>query len=295
MGVPLPQGVNGDVPPPSGDAANSVMSWAFSGIGVSPAIDIFGVFNAMAWASVVDALTTTAGSAAISVATGGAIAVGSSVESVNVPAGSIVKTLAGANGTLAFPVIGLECSYDAGVPVVRNLPQTANIVGATIIGPGWPAGATITGITQPYVQGPANRRTEGVATTSVAPTASSVRPGQPLGGNGRNRCLFALTASGVLAGVDNAATFTGSSIEFVGTIELQRSVDGGQTYITCNIGGAGQLAQYSSGTPVSFIAGECERGISYRWACIAYTSGVINTRLSTTGQAATSLAINATV
>jgi hypothetical protein len=266
-----------------------------SGIGPSPAVDIYGAFNAVAYASVVDALTTTAGSSAFTVTTGANIAVGSAVDSVNVPPGTTVATLAVNAGTFAFPIIGLECSYQAGIALVTNLPQTANIVGATITGPGWPSGTTILSIQQPFIAGPGPHRTEGIAVTSAAPLVSSLPPGNPLGGNGRNRCLFALTASGVATGTDAAAIFTGAGIKFVGTVQLERSFDGGNTWVVANIGGGGTLAQYNAGTPVSFIAGECERGVAFRWNCIAWTSGTINVRLSTTGQAATTLALNASV
>ena len=70
-------------------------------------------------------------------------------------------------------------------------------------------------------------------------------------------------------------------------MQLERSLDGGNTWIIANVGGTGTLAQYTAGTPVSVTFGEPEEGITYRWNCIVYTSGTINYRISTTGGAAT--------
>lgn len=96
--------------------------------------------------------------------------------------------------------------------------------------------------------------------------------------------------SGILAGTDANATFTGAAIAWSGTVQVERSFDGGSTFIVCNIGGAGALAQYTAG-PVTFTFGEPERNVLYRLNCIAYSSGTINYRISQTGGAAESLAI----
>jgi hypothetical protein len=295
MGIPLPLGLDANIPPPVGDLANEVASWVMSGVGPGPAMNIYGAFNAVAYATVNDALTTTAASSAFTVAAGDGIAVGSSVNGVNVPPGTTVKTFAGTAGTFAFPVYGLGGTYTTNAAQITAMVQTNYLVGATIVHPDWPVGTTVTGIVQPFVQGPGGARTLGIVSTSQKPLNNSPRPGHPLGGNGRNRIYFQLTNSGVTAGTDAAAVFSGPTIEFVGTLELERSFDAGATWVTCNIGGGGQLAQYSAGTPVSFIAGECERGVAYRWNCTAYTSGSITTRISTTGQAATTIGLNATV
>lgn len=78
---------------------------------------------------------------------------------------------------------------------------------------------------------------------------------------------------------------------WVGTVALERSFDGGTTWITCGIGGTGEQAIWSTGTDVSVVAGEVEKGVLYRLHCSAYVSGTINYRMSTTGQAALSLAV----
>lgn len=295
MGVPLPQGVLGDVWPPTADAANAVVSGTFGAIGPGIAAEFWGAFNVAIWATVTTALTTTAGSNAAVLGSAAGLAVGSAIDSVLVPNGTTIKTMAGTAITMAFPTISLECQYQAGYAVLTNLPVTAGLVGATITAPGIPAGVTVTGIIQAAGTTPGGAPQTGSVTISAAPTLSSPPAGFPTGGTGRNKVLFALTASGIAAGTDAAAVFTGSGVTYVGTVELQRTFDGGKTYVTANIGGSGQLAQYSAGTPVSFIAGECERGIGYRLNCPAYTSGTINYRLSTTGQAATVLSISAGV
>lgn len=71
-----------------------------------------------------------------------------------------------------------------------------------------------------------------------------------------------------------------------GTVRLERSFDGGTTWIVCGIGGAGVQAVYNTGTDVSVVVGDPERGVLYRLNCTAFVSGPINYRMSTTGPAA---------
>jgi hypothetical protein len=64
---------------------------------------------------------------------------------------------------------------------------------------------------------------------------------------------------------------------FVGTVALERSFDGGTTWLNCT---------KTDGTANSFTAAasvvceEPEPGVLYRLNCSAYTSGTINWRLS---------------
>lgn len=97
--------------------------------------------------------------------------------------------------------------------------------------------------------------------------------------------LAASVLSGSLSSVINGSaimmigTFNAViSGTFVGTAQLQRSFDGGATYVPCDIDSAGTVASYTS--PVSVVVQEPEPGVFYRWACTAYTSGTINTRIS---------------
>lgn len=99
------------------------------------------------------------------------------------------------------------------------------------------------------------------------------------------------STANIVSGTDAAAIVTGAGILYVGTVQIERSFDGGRTWIVCNVGGSGQLAQYNAGTPVSLTFGEPEKQVLYRLNCVAYTSGVINYRISQTGGAAESLAI----
>ena len=87
------------------------------------------------------------------------------------------------------------------------------------------------------------------------------------------------------------ATFTGPAVNYSGTVQLERSFDGGKTWICCNLDRAGTLAQWATGTPVSQTFGEPEKNVLYRLNCITYSAGVINYRISQTGGAAESLAI----
>lgn len=94
----------------------------------------------------------------------------------------------------------------------------------------------------------------------------------------------------VAGGTDNAAIFTGAAITFNATVQLERSFDGGSTWIVCNQGSSGALAQWTTG-PISLTFGEPEKNVLYRLNCTAYSSGTINYRISQTGGAAESLAI----
>lgn len=65
---------------------------------------------------------------------------------------------------------------------------------------------------------------------------------------------------------------------FVGTAQLERSFDGGTTWIVANIDGSATPAAYTG--PMSATFKECERNVLWRWNCTAYTSGTANYRLS---------------
>ena len=202
MGIPLAQTANPATgKPAAGDQANAVLSGSFAAVGVSQPFCFYGPMNLVLYASLVDALTTTAGSTAATVSSGTSLAAGQAINSVNVPPGTIATVVSGTNVTLSNK-------------------------------------ATVTG-------------------------------------------------------TDNAAFFTGAGIEYVGTIQLERCFDGGSTWIVCNIGGSGALAQWNTGTPVSLSFGEPERNVAYRLSCVAYSSGVINYRISETGQIGTTLSVPA--
>jgi hypothetical protein len=78
---------------------------------------------------------------------------------------------------------------------------------------------------------------------------------------------------------------------WTGSVQLERSFDGGVTPLICGIGGAGQPAIYSgatlAGNPVNVVASEPELGMLYRLNCTALSAGApLNYRLSASGLAA---------
>lgn len=78
---------------------------------------------------------------------------------------------------------------------------------------------------------------------------------------------------------------------WAGTVRLERTFDGGTTWVVCGIGGAGSQAAWSTGTDVSVVVGEPEKGVGYRLNCTVFTSGPINYRMSGTGAAELTLSV----
>lgn len=298
MGKPAPFGVAAAGIPPLGDQANAVLSGIISAIGPTAPFAFMGPMNVAFWASLGTTLTTTAGSLSSSVASATGLAVGNAINSRNVPPGATIGALSGTTVTLAlppltYPVSGLNTAGNRQV----SLPPGSNVaalLGATVTAPSTaqrltiPAGTTVAAIIQPDVAPSLNGPgVPGIIQLSALPTL--VPPeAAPL------QLQFAPTGNAIqTTGADAAATFTGAAITFNATINVERSFDGGLTWLICNIGGSGQLAQYSGATvtPVQFAFGEPERNVLYRLNAIAYTSGVLNYRISETGQAATSISV----
>ena len=65
---------------------------------------------------------------------------------------------------------------------------------------------------------------------------------------------------------------------FVGTVQLERSFDGGTTWIVISRDVVGALSPLTA--PGSFVTFEPEHQVQYRLNCTAYTSGTISYRLS---------------
>lgn len=109
------------------------------------------------------------------------------------------------------------------------------------------------------------------------------------------------TSADILAGADTAALFVATA--WAATVNIERSFDGGATWLCAGVGGAGAGASYvgaSQGAgppviPVSVIIGEPEQGMLYRLNCVAFTSGVINWRISGTSAAASAWAFSSAV
>ncbi len=286
MGVPAQAGVGASGVPPLNDQANGVVSGVISAIGPGLPFSFIGQGNGLLYASVNTTLTTANGSNAATVVSGTGLAVGGSVNSVNVPPGTTWATFAGTSGTLALPTQTYYGSIGS-TGIISGLASTTNLLGSTVTGPNIGNGVTVVEIITAAVP-----QTSG---SNAAPVLGSVQlsaaPSSVPTLNTQNPFAFALTNTCIKTGADAAAIFTGASTTFVATVQLERCFDGGKTWLPCNIGGSGTLASYNVGTPVSLTFGEPERGVLYRFNCLAYTSGTINYRLSSTGAAAMSLAL----
>lgn len=289
MGIPAAAYIAASGLPPYGDQANAVLSGTITAIGPTAPFSFRGPMNLAIWAAINTALTTTAGSLAATVASAAGLAVGNAINSVNVPKGATIGALAGTAVTLALPPIALPGQVQPGYAQITGLPSTAGLLGATVTGPGIPAGTTVLAISVAAVPATTNSPgSPGSVQLSAAVTALPASA-NPLGAQNFS---FAPNGNAITAtGADAAATFTGAAISYVGSINLERSFDGGLTFTLCNIGSSGTLAQWATGTPVSVTFGEPEKNVLYRLNCTAYTSGKITYRISQTGGAAESLAI----
>lgn len=153
-----------------------------------------------------------------------------------------------------------------------TLTTTANSSAATVAsGTGLAAGQPISGVNVP------------AGTTVGAISGTNVTLAFPPG----------ITNAQVATGADAAALFGGAA--WTGSVQLERSFDGGATWVICGVGGAGQGAIYSgatlAGQAVSIVVGEPERQVLYRWNCTVLSSGTVNYRLSETGLMAVSMGV----
>ena len=128
MGINAPAGVGATGAPPAGDAANAVVTGAFSAVGVSTPFAFYGAFNLLIWGSATTTLTTTQGSSNASVSSGTGIVAGQTINSKNVPAGTTWATFSGTSGTLAFPPGFTNAS------VIGGTDATASFAGAGWVG-----------------------------------------------------------------------------------------------------------------------------------------------------------------
>jgi hypothetical protein len=288
MGITAPSGVDASGLPAAGDQANAVLSGSFVAIGPSQPFAFRGPMNLAIFASLTLTLTTVAGSLNATVSDGSGLAAGAAINSVNVPRGTTVGSVVVNAITLKIPAITLQGVVSTSAPQISGLPDTTGLVGATVAGPGIPAGTTVLAILTPAVA-PTNVSpgVPGVVQISNLPTVA------PAVNYPQQFYTFARTGNAITVGAaDAAALFTGAGITFNATVQLERSFDGGATFIACNIG-AGALAQFTGAavTPVNLTFGEPEKNVLYRFNCLAWTSGTINFRISQTGGAAESLAI----
>src|ERR1700688_1013929 len=277
MGIPAAIGTNAAGIPPAGDNATAVLSGTITGVGPGAPFEFRGPMNLLLWASITTALTTTANSLAATVASATGLAAGNAINSVNVPRGSTIGALGGANVTLALAARTHYGAFLANGQVSGMFP-TDRLVGATFTIPSpprqgvtLPANTTVTAILQAYVAPTAaNPGTPGIIQLSANPTLVPLVPSP-------NRTAFqcAVTGQGVRAtGADAGASFTGGAITFNGTVQLERSFDGGLTWIVANIGASGVLAQWTGAAvgPISLTFGDPEKNVQYRLNCTAFTS-----------------------
>ena len=289
MGLPAPAYVSSEGKPAAGDKANAVVSGTLTAIGPGRSFPFMGPFNVAIWGSINTTLTTTAGSLTATVGSATGIGIGNAVNSVNVPPGTTFGNLVGTTATLALAPISMPVYEQTNSDTIR-VPTTAGLVGATVSGPGIPTGTTVLAIAQ----------AAGANVTSNQPFGAPIQAGllklsntitvPPIFNQDFPSLTFAPTGNYIsVTGADTAATFTGAAVTYSATTQIERSFDGGQTWLLCNVGGSGSLAQYTAGTPLSLSFGEPEMAVQYRVNCIAFTSGTINYRMSTTGGAAQSL------
>jgi hypothetical protein len=302
MGIPSTIGISASGQPNAGDQANAVSTGVLSAVGPSAPFAFRGPMNLALWASFVTSLATTAGSLSTTVGTAGAIAPGAAVKSTYLVPGTTVKTLSGTTAVLApppltIPGVLLSNGQLTLPPPTGPVGFATQLLGATVTLPSnasgitLPAGTIVEAIIQNDVPATSNPPYAGVPAILQLSTVPSNLPTI----QGQVMFQFAPTANVIAtSATDNAATFTGAAIEFTGTVQVERSFDGGFTWLVCNVGSSGTLAQYSVGTPVNVTFGEPEKNVLYRLNCTAYTavSGIsLNYRISQTGGAAESLAI----
>lgn len=90
------------------------------------------------------------------------------------------------------------------------------------------------------------------------------------------------TGTGQSDGVNLFGRFNVSLVGGVGTVKLEKSYDGGSTWVDDSMDGSGSVASWvlASGQEINVIGEEPEQGVLYRLNCTAYTSGNIVGRLS---------------
>lgn len=304
MAIPAGAGIDAAGVPNLGDQANAVLSGAFTAVGPSAPFAFRGPMNLALFASINTTLTTTKGSLAASVASATGLANGNAINSKNVPLGAVISALSGTSFTLAlapltYPVSGLSTA--AGVLGKQvTLPPGSNVaalLGATVTVPDNAQGVTLAANTtvasivqNDIAASQFSPGLPGIISLSAAPTAvPSVNTPAPF-------LQFAPTGNALpTTGTDAAATFTGAAINLQATVQLEKSFDGGVTWIICNLPPAGSatpvIAQWVNSAPIAITFGEPEKNVLYRFNCTAFTAGTANYRISQTGGAAESLAI----
>jgi len=274
MGKPLGPNVSASGQGVTGDRANGVISGTITAVGPQAPFCFYGPFNVDYWANVNTTLTTTAGSLSATVASGGSLASGDAINSVNVPPGTTASIVSGTSITLAVPPISLTGDINPSDKNVRNVNNTTGLLNATVTDlAGYiPSSTTVTAIVlAAIVPSGNNPGQQGIITLSKQPT-----PPVPL----NESMSFACTGNAItISGADAAATFTGSAIVPSGTTNLEKSKDGGSTWIVYDT--------YTTST-ISKYYNEPELGVAYRLNNTIFSANV-QFRISSTGGAAMSV------
>lgn len=276
----------------SNDRANGLVTGTLAAIGAGKVLSVWGPFNVLVWGSVNTTLTIGAvgtNSGTVGAATN--IAVGDSVNSTLVPPGTTVATIVGTTFTFGFPTQTWRGVITKGAAAIGFGATTLNglldgqalstLVGSTVRDPN---GYFPTGTTVIAVGANGTSVVTSVPPTSV-PTTSDTVPIE-----------FSLTANALVAGADTGATFTGATTPIgaaTTSFQIERSLDGGATFVVANIGGSQQLAQFTAVIgPLSVAFGDPEANALYRINVTVYsasTNVTPNYRLSASGQAGMSL------
>jgi hypothetical protein len=101
-----------------------------------------------------------------------------------------------------------------------------------------------------------------------------------MGANVVSGTFTSTTSSNTFTPQSNQTTWTKFNISmwgtYVATMVLERTFDGGTTWLPCTAGGV----QVNFSNPCTEVIEEPEPGILYRMRCSAFTSGTVNYRIS---------------
>jgi hypothetical protein len=125
------------------------------------------------------------------------------------------------------------------------------------------------------------------------PDALAIPPTPPAGDLANAVLAGTFVATGYspvinLYGAFNFTLYGGTTpnTAWVGSVQIEKTFDGGTTWVVAGINGGLGQAIYASGADTCVVGAELERGVGYRLHCTGYTSGNINYRISTNGLAA---------
>lgn len=264
-----------------------LVTGTITAVGPGKAAPSWGPLNLLIYGVQAEALTVALGVNAGTVAGGTTQNVGDSVQSTLVPPGTTVKTTNGGGAlTFVFPTQTWPCIVDGSATL--KFPDGA---------PGGLQGSTLASLVNAAISSPDGYFGPGVTVLAVGADGKSLQlSAKPTSVPTTNRPVpieFALAANCITAsGTDANATYVGSGTALgaaTTALVVERSADGGSTWVGCNIGGSGQPAKFTSwANPISLAFGEPEAGMLYRVNCLVFsgaTRTTITYRWSASGQA----------